>query len=118
MARLRRPAGPGQSGYLRSGIQRPIRSSRTGNLSARHSPTSDQGRTTSVVQLSSPLLMTTHAEKRMIEALNAQQSSDYFDSLTDERDDSAVMVIHASWVEHTAPLGRSEHLEPMSPLDM
>ncbi len=51
-------------------------------------------------------------------ALNAGRSSEYFDSLVDERDDSAVRVIHAAWVEHTAPLGRLEHLEPTSPLDM
>jgi hypothetical protein len=50
--------------------------------------------------------------------LNAAKSSEYFDSLVDEREDSAVSVIHAAWVEHTAPLGRLEHLEPMSPLDM
>src|SRR5947208_1167646 len=50
--------------------------------------------------------------------LNAAKSSEYFDSLVDELDDSAVNVIHAAWVEHTAPNGRLEHLEPVSPPDM
>lgn len=50
--------------------------------------------------------------------LNAAQSSDYFDSLVDEREDSAVSVIHAAWLEHSSSLGRLEHLEPTSPLDM
>ncbi len=49
---------------------------------------------------------------------NVIRSREYFDSLVDEHDDSAVNVIHAAWVEHTAPLGRLEHLEPTSPLDM
>lgn len=35
-----------------------------------------------------------------------------------EREDSAVSVIHGAWLEHKAPLGRLEHLEPASPLDM
>lgn len=50
--------------------------------------------------------------------LHARESRDYFDSLTDERADSAVRVIHAAWVEYTAPTVRSEHLEPALPLDM
>jgi len=49
---------------------------------------------------------------------NPGKSRDYFDSLVDEREESAVRVIHGAWVEHTAPQGRLEHLEPMSPLDM
>src|SRR5438034_7229328 len=50
--------------------------------------------------------------------LNAGNSSDYFDSLVDEREDSAVSVIHGAWLEHSSTLGRLEHLEPESPLDM
>ena len=50
--------------------------------------------------------------------LNPGKSSDYFDSLVDERDDSAVSALHAAWVYHTAPNGPLEHLEPMTPLDM
>ena len=50
--------------------------------------------------------------------LNAEKSSEYFDSLVDEREDSAVSVIHGAWLEHSSSLGRLEHLEPMSPLDM
>ena len=50
--------------------------------------------------------------------LNAGKSSEYFDSLVDEREDSAVSVIHAAWLEHSSSLGRLEHFEPMSPLDM
>jgi hypothetical protein len=53
-----------------------------------------------------------------VEILNAGKSSEYFDSLVDAREDSAVSVIHGAWLEHTAPLGRLEHLEPASPLDM
>jgi hypothetical protein len=49
---------------------------------------------------------------------NPSKSREYFDSLVDECEDSAVRVIHGAWVEHTAPLGRLEHLEAMSPLDM
>jgi hypothetical protein len=49
---------------------------------------------------------------------NPTKSREYFDSLVDEREDSAVRVIHGAWLEHKAPLGRLEHLEPASPLDM
>src|SRR5437870_1860932 len=49
---------------------------------------------------------------------NAGPSSAYFDSLMDEREDSAVRVIHWAWLEHSSTLGRLEHLEPASPLDM
>ncbi len=50
--------------------------------------------------------------------LNAGKSSEYFDSLVDEREDSAVSVIHGAWLEHSSSLGRLEHMEPISPLDM
>jgi hypothetical protein len=50
--------------------------------------------------------------------LNAEKSAEYLDSLVDEREDSAVSVIHGAWLEHSSSLGRSEHLEPASPLDM
>lgn len=49
---------------------------------------------------------------------NPGPAREYFDSLLNEREDSAVRVIHGAWVEHTAPLGRLEHLKPISPLDM
>src|SRR5437868_3605303 len=50
--------------------------------------------------------------------LNAGKSSDYFASLVDERDDSAVSAIHGAWLEHSSTLGRLQRLEPTSPLDM
>jgi hypothetical protein len=50
--------------------------------------------------------------------LNAAESSEYFDSLVDPREDSAVSIIHGAWLEHSSSLGRLERLEPMSPLDM
>jgi hypothetical protein len=50
--------------------------------------------------------------------LNAGKSSEYFDSLVDEREESAVSVIHGAWLEHSSSLARREHLEPASPLDM
>jgi hypothetical protein len=50
--------------------------------------------------------------------LNAGKSSEYFDSLVNEREDGAVSVIHGAWLEHSSSVGRSEHLEPASPLDM
>src|SRR5438270_5505885 len=50
--------------------------------------------------------------------LNAEKSSEYFDSLVDEREDGAVSVIHGAWLEHSSSLGCLEHLEPTSPLDM
>jgi hypothetical protein len=50
--------------------------------------------------------------------LNAGKSSEYFDSAKGEREDSAVRVIHWAWLEHSSTLGRLEHLEPTSPLDM
>ena len=53
-----------------------------------------------------------------MQVLNAAKSSEYFDSLVDEREDSAVSVIHGAWLEHSSSLGRLEHLEPASPLDM
>src|SRR5437016_8470615 len=53
-----------------------------------------------------------------MQVLNAGISSEYFDSLVDEREDSAVSVIHGAWLEHSSSLRRLEHLEPESPLDM
>jgi len=53
-----------------------------------------------------------------MQVLNAGKSSEYFDSLKDDREDSAVRVIHWAWLEHSSTLGRLEHLEPISPLDM
>jgi hypothetical protein len=50
--------------------------------------------------------------------LNAGKSSEYFDSVKDEREDSAIRVIHWAWLEHSSTRGRMEHLEPTSPLDM
>jgi hypothetical protein len=50
--------------------------------------------------------------------LNAARSSEYFDSMKDEREESAVRVIHWAWLEHSSTLARLEHLEPTSPLDM
>src|SRR5438132_305052 len=50
--------------------------------------------------------------------LNAGESSEYWDSLVDERAESAVSVIHGAWQEHSSSLGRLERLEPASPLDM
>jgi hypothetical protein len=37
--------------------------------------------------------------------LNAGKSSEYFDSLVDEREDGAVSVIHGAWLEHSSSLG-------------
>ena len=53
-----------------------------------------------------------------MEVLNVAKSTEYFDSLVDEREDSAVSVIHGAWLEHSSSLGRLEHLEPITPLDM
>src|SRR5713101_6335099 len=53
-----------------------------------------------------------------MQVLDAGKSSEYFDSRMDEREDSAVRVIHGAWLEHSSSLGRLEHLEPTSPLDM
>jgi hypothetical protein len=50
--------------------------------------------------------------------LNAAESSEYFDSAKDAREDSAVRVIHWAWLEHSSTLARREHLEPAAPLDM
>ncbi len=53
-----------------------------------------------------------------MDVLNADRASEYFDSVKDEREDSAVRVVHWGWLEHSSTLGRLEHLEPDSPLDM
>jgi hypothetical protein len=53
-----------------------------------------------------------------MQVLNAGKSSEYFDSLVEGREDSAVSVMHGAWLEHSSALGRLEHLEPMSPHDM
>jgi hypothetical protein len=50
--------------------------------------------------------------------LNVGKSSEYLDSLVDQREDSAVNVIHGAWLEHSSSLLRLEHMEPTSPLDM
>jgi hypothetical protein len=53
-----------------------------------------------------------------MQVLNAGKSSEYFDSVKDDREDSAVRVVHWAWLEHSSTLGRLDHLEPSSPLDM
>jgi len=53
-----------------------------------------------------------------MQVLNADKSSEYFDSVKDEREDSAVRVIHWAWLEHSSTRARLEHLEATSPLDM
>jgi hypothetical protein len=50
--------------------------------------------------------------------LNTEKSAQYLDSLVDEREHSAVSVIHGAWLEHSSSLGRMKHLEPSNPLDM
>jgi hypothetical protein len=50
--------------------------------------------------------------------LNAEKSSEFWDSRVDEREESAVSVIHGAWLEHSSSLGRREHQDPESPLDM
>jgi hypothetical protein len=53
-----------------------------------------------------------------MDVLNAEASARYMDSLVDEREDSAVSVIHGAWLEHSSSLRLGHHLEPRSPLDM
>jgi hypothetical protein len=53
-----------------------------------------------------------------MKVINVSKSSEYFDSLVNEREDSAVSVIHGAWLEHSSTLGRLEHLESKAPLDM
>ena len=50
--------------------------------------------------------------------LNAIESSDYFDRLADDRERSAVIVIHNTWLDHSSTLRSSPRLTPESPLDM
>jgi hypothetical protein len=50
--------------------------------------------------------------------LNAGKSSEYFDSLVDEREDGAVSVINGAWLEHSSSIGRLDRLDSSSPLDM
>jgi hypothetical protein len=54
----------------------------------------------------------------MMRVLNAAKSSEYFDSAKDKREDSAVRAVHWAWLEHSSTVGRLEHFEPTSPLDM
>ena len=56
--------------------------------------------------------------ERNMTILNARESSDFFDSLIDDREHSAVIAIHNAWLEHSSAFRRSETLNPDSPLDM
>lgn len=50
--------------------------------------------------------------------VNADAASDYLDSLTDERERSAAMAIHLTWLDHSSTLCRGKRLEPCADLDM
>lgn len=53
-----------------------------------------------------------------MQVLNAESSSKYFDSLVNEREDSAVNVVHGAWLNHSSSLATGDRLQPSSPLDM
>jgi hypothetical protein len=50
--------------------------------------------------------------------LNPEKASHYFDTVRGERQRSAVLAIHLTWLDHSSPLGRAERLEPQTPLDL
>src|SRR5437763_13693759 len=50
--------------------------------------------------------------------LNPEKASDYIDTVAGERQRSAVLAIHLTWLDHASPLSRAARIEPGTPLDL
>lgn len=54
----------------------------------------------------------------MIQLLNPDKASHYMDMLQDQRQRSAVLAIHLTWLDHSSPRCRGDRIEPETPLDL
>jgi hypothetical protein len=54
----------------------------------------------------------------MIQLLNPDKASHYMDMLQGQRQRSAVLAIHLTWLDHSSPRCRGECIEPKTPLDL
>jgi hypothetical protein len=53
-----------------------------------------------------------------MQLLNPEKASQYIDTVQGERQRSAVLAIHLTWLDHSSGLGRGERIEPKAPLDL
>lgn len=54
----------------------------------------------------------------MIQLLNPDKASHYMDTIRDQRQRSAVLAIHLTWLDHSSPRCHGECIEPKTPLDL
>jgi hypothetical protein len=54
----------------------------------------------------------------MMQLLNPDKASHYMDTIRDQRQRSAVLAIHLTWLDHSSPHCCGERIEPKTPLDM
>jgi hypothetical protein len=53
-----------------------------------------------------------------MQLLNPDKASHYLDTITGDRQRSAVLAIHLAWLEHSSPLRQKARLDPAAPLDL
>lgn len=54
----------------------------------------------------------------MMQLLNSGNASHYMDTVQDQRQHSAVLAIHLTWLDHFSPRCQSRCVEPKTPLDL
>lgn len=54
----------------------------------------------------------------MMQLLNPDKASHYLDTVQGQRQRSAVLAIHLTWLDHSSPRCRGECIEPETPLDL
>jgi hypothetical protein len=54
----------------------------------------------------------------MMQLLNPDKASQYMDTVHDQRQRSAVLAVHLTWLDHSSPRCRGECIEPKTPLDL
>ncbi len=53
-----------------------------------------------------------------MQLLNPDKASHFMDTIQDQRQRSAVLAIHLTWLDHSSPHSRGERIEPETPLDL
>lgn len=54
----------------------------------------------------------------MMQLLNPDKASQYMDTVQDQRQRSAVLAIHLTWLDHSSPRCQGECIKPETPLDL
>jgi hypothetical protein len=54
----------------------------------------------------------------MMQLLNPDKASQYMDTVHDQRQRSAVLAVHLTWLDHSLPRCRGQCIEPKTPLDL